>query len=118
MINKTALALGILLMVVAQTCAWFQLNGQFVWKWCKDHPWLMIILPSIPVSFFYFYGTTYLVQGFQGSMWPGRFVSFGAGIIVFTFLVYTLNNEPVNAKTIASLGLAIALICIQVLWKA
>ena len=117
MINKSAFFIGVLLMVAAQVSAWFQLNGQFVWKWCKDHPWMMIIIPSVPISFFYLYATKYLVEGFGGAMWPTRFMSFGVGIIVFAFLVYWLNNEAVNTKTIVSLLIAVALLCVQVFWK-
>jgi len=117
MINKSAFFLGMLLMIAAQSSAWFQLNGQFAWKWCKDHPWLMIILPSIPISFFYLYATKYLVEGFGGAMWPSRFVSFGIGIIVFALLVYCFNNEIINTKTIVSMLLAVILLCVQVFWK-
>lgn len=117
MTDKTALLVGATLMVVAQALAWFQLNGQFIWRWCKDHPWLMIILPSVPISFFYLYATKYQVEGFQGEMWPSRFMSFGIGIIVFSILVWLLNNEPINTKTLVSIGIAVMLLSVQVLWK-
>lgn len=117
MTSKSALLVGALLMVIAQVLAWFQLNGQFVWKWCKDHPWLMIVLPSVPISFFYLYATKYQVLGFSGQMWPSRFLSFGIGIIIFSILVWLLNNEAMNAKTLVSIGIAVILLCVQVLWK-
>ena len=117
MIDKSALLMGTLLMAAAQASAWLQLNGQFVWKWCKDHPWLMIILPSVPISFFYLHATRHLVTSFDGSLWPGRFISFGVGVTVFAILAYWLNNEPMNAKTVVSLFVAILLIGIQIVWK-
>jgi hypothetical protein len=117
MIDKTALLSGALFMAAAQITAWLQMNGQFIWQWCKDHPWLMIIVPSIPISFLYVYATKYLVASFDGALWPGRFLGFGIGIIVFAWLAYWLNNEPMNAKTIASLCVALVLISIQILWK-
>jgi hypothetical protein len=117
MLDKTSLLIGVAFMAAAQIAAWFQLNGQFIWDWCRKHEWLMIILPSIPISFFYLYATKYLVQGFGGIMWPGRFISFGVGVIVFAVLVYALNNEGLSLKTLVSLALAVGLICIQVLWK-
>ena len=55
--------------------------------------------------------------GFDGMLWPTRFVGFGAGIIVYAFLVSYVFNEGINLKTFISLLLATALICIQVLWK-
>lgn len=117
MIDKSALLTGALFMAAAQTTAWLQLNGQFIWQWCKEHPWLMIILPSVPISFFYLYATKYLVASFDGALWPGRFISFGVGVMVFALLAYWLNNEPMNGKTLASLGIAMTLIGIQILWK-
>ena len=105
-------------MVLAQALAWFQLNSQFVWKWCRDHPWLMIIIPSVPISFFYLYATKYQVQGFNGAMWPSRFLSFGIGIIIFSILVWWFNNEPMNPKTIVSIAIAVLLMTVQILWKA
>ena len=50
-------------------------------------------------------------------MWPGRFASFGVGVVIFGILVYILNNEGINVKTMVSLILASGLIAIQVLWK-
>jgi len=112
-----SLLIGLVYMVLAQASAWFQLNSQFFWEWCKKHEWFMIIVPSVPISFFYLYATKYLVQGFGGVMWPSRFMSFGVGILVFAFLVYLLNGEGITAKTIISLALAFSLIAVQVLWK-
>lgn len=112
-----SLIIGLLFMIAAQVSAWFQLNSQFFWDWSKKHEWAMIVLPSIPISFFYLYATKYLVQGFGGIMWPSRFMSFGVGIVVFAILVYLLNNEGINTKTLVSLVLATSLIAVQVLWK-
>ena len=115
--DKMALFVGVLFMVAAQVSAWLQLNGQFVWEWCKKHEWLMIIVPSVPISFFYLYATKYLVQGFDGMLWPSRFVSFAVGIVVFALLAYYLNNEGLSTKTMISLTLALGLIGVQLFWK-
>lgn len=115
--DRIALLIGIGFMAAAQVAAWLQLNGQFVWGWCKKHEWFMIIAPSIPISFFYLYATKYLAQGFQGLLWPGRFVSFGIGIIVFAILTYYLNSEGLTTKTMISLTLAVCLLGVQVFWK-
>jgi hypothetical protein len=117
MIDKSALLIGAALMAAAQVSAWLQLNGQFVWQWCREHPWFMIIVPSVPISFFYLYATKYLAAGFDGALWPGRFIGFGIGIMIFALLAYWLNSEAMNAKTIASLCVAIVLIGIQIIWK-
>ena len=77
----------------------------------------MIIVPSIPISFFYLYATKYLYVAFDGALWPSRIFSFGTGVIIFAVLVYIFNNEGINVKTIVSLTLACALMAVQVFWK-
>ena len=117
MLDKTSILIGVAFMTAAQTAAWFQLNSQFIWPWAKNHPWLFIILPSIPISMFYYFATKYLVIGFGDLMWPGRFISFGVGVIIFTGLVWWLKGEGISMKTAVSLMLAMGLITIQALWK-
>ena len=117
MLDKTSLLIGVLFMIAAQFSTWFQLNSQFVWPWAKNHPWLFIILPSIPISIFYYFATKHIAAGFGDLLWPGRFISFGIGIIIFTGLVWWLKNEPITMKTAVSLLLALGLITIQAFWK-
>jgi len=112
-----SICIGAAFMVAAQITTWFQLNSQFVWTWAKDHPWTLIVWPSIPISIFYYFSTKYMVGGFGGVLWPARFLSFGIGVIIFATLVYFLKGEGLNAKTIVSLTLALALMAVQVFWK-
>lgn len=107
---------GILFFIGGHIIAWFQLNSQFKWDWAKDHAWVMALI-GIPCSFFYIYGTKFTVNGFDGLLWPTRFVGFGIGIIIYGLLVSYFFNEGLSAKTYISLVLASLLICIQVLWK-
>lgn len=111
-----SIIIGIAFMICAQVSTWFQLNSQFVWPWAKEHPWLFIVVPSIPISLFYYYATTHLVGGF-GAMWPARFLGFGIGVIVFAILVWALKEEGMTAKTVISLVLASSLMAVQVFWK-
>ena len=53
----------------------------------------------------------------DGMLWPGRLISFGGGIIVFTVLTYIIMGESITLKTIISLILACILVSIQVFWK-
>ena len=107
---------GFLIFIAAHFITWFQLNGQFKWDWFKENEWILA-LAGIPISFLYIWGTRMSVNGFEGMLWPTRFIGFGAGIIVYAFLVSYVFNEGINLKTFVSLLLATALICIQVLWK-
>ncbi len=72
---------------------------------------------GIPISFLYLWGTKFTVQGLDGLLWPTRFIGFGIGMIIYALGVSYFFNEGINAKTFISLGLAVLLVCIQVLWK-
>jgi len=45
------------------------------------------------------------------------FVGFSMGICSFAFLTWYFMGEGINTKTMVSLALAFALICVQLLWK-
>tara|TARA_R100000789_G_scaffold60753_1_gene58209 strand:- start:155 stop:505 length:351 start_codon:yes stop_codon:yes gene_type:complete len=114
--NSSPLISGIVFYLLAHIIVFFQLNGQFKWDWFKEHEWVMAII-GIPISFLYLWGTKYTVQGLDGLLWPTRFIGFGIGMIIYALGVSYFFNEGMNAKTFISLGLAVLLVCIQVLWK-
>ncbi len=114
--NVLQILQGFLIFILAHIIVFFQLNGQFKWEWFKEHEWVMAII-GIPISFLYIWGTRYTVEGFEGLLWPTRFIGFGAGIMVYTILVSYFFNEGITLKTAVSLVLAIILIFVQVLWK-
>ena len=62
--------------------------------------------------------TSLVVRGFDGMLWPGRFMSFTAGIIIFTIMTYFFKAEGINLKTAVSLTLAFSLILVQLFWKS
>ena len=101
---------------IAHLMTWFQLNGQFVWTWFKEHP-LILCLFGLPVSYLYILATKYSFDAFNELLWPGRLVGFAVGIISFAFLTNIFLGESINSKTIISLVLAIILVLIQVFWK-
>ena len=101
---------------IAHLMTWFQLNGQFIWTWFKDHP-LTLCLLGLPVSYFYIIATKYSFIAFDELIWPGRLVGFAIGIASFAVLANIFLGESINTKTIISLILAVALVCIQVFWK-
>jgi hypothetical protein len=111
------LVIGIILFLMGQALIWVQTNGQFVWKWSKDNPFWMAFIFSMPISYMFIYATTYVVEFFNGSLWPGRFIGFGTGMIVFSILTYTVMGEGITMKTMISLILATTLVAIQILWK-
>ena len=114
--NFHSLILGSIFFIIGHIIVFYQLNGQFLWKWFKDNEWLMVII-GIPVSLLMLWGTKYIVEGFDGLLWPARFVAFGLGMVIYVAGVSYYFNEGISAKTLISLLLSVVLICIQVLWK-
>jgi len=110
------LLVGVFLFTIAHILTFYQLNGQFIWKWFQKNEWV-IIVSGVILSVFYIWGTKYTVQGLDGLFWPTRFIGFGIGMIIYALGVSYFFNEGMNAKTFISLGLAVLLVCIQVLWK-
>ena len=111
------LIIGLALFLVAQSLAWFQTNGQFISTWVKDHPILVSGLMGIPVGASYIYGTTYIVEYFNGQLWPARIVAFATGIFSFYLLTLIFMKEGINIKTGTILMLASMIIILQVFWK-
>jgi len=112
-----SLIIGLFLFLVAQSLAWFQTNGQFINTWVKDHPILVSGLMGIPVGASYIYGTTYIVEYFNGHLWPARIVAFATGIFSFYILTLIFMKEGINFKTGTILVLATMIIILQVFWK-
>jgi hypothetical protein len=111
------LLMGIGAFFVAHVLTFYQLNGQFLkTNWFRDNVTL-VAASGIILSFFYIWGTKYAVQGMGGLLWPARFIGFGVGMIIYAIMVNYHFSEGINNKTWVSLGLALILICIQVLWK-
>ena len=111
------LLLAFLLFFIGQAAIWFQTNGQFVWPWFKKNPFLISIKFGTSISYVLIFGTKFMVEYYDGLLWPGRFIAFGTGIISFTFLTWYFMGEGITAKTMVSLIIACSLIAIQIFWK-
>lgn len=110
------LLIGVGLFAIAHSLTFYQLNGQFIWKWFEKNE-IIVIASGAILSIFYVFGTKYAVSGTGGLLWPARFIGFGIGMLLYAILVNYHFNEGINLKTIISLILCLCLICIQVLWK-
>ena len=64
--NYKDLFIGAFLFLLGQTAVWYQINGQFINNWIKEHPWVMSLL-GVPISYCYIWATTYngIVTGKQ-----------------------------------------------------
>ena len=110
------LLIGMGAFLVAHVLAFFQLNGQFLYKSFQKHEWV-VASAGIVLSFFYIWGTKYTVEAFGGLLWPGRFIGFGVGMVIYALMVSHYFNEGINLKTMTSLILATGLVCVQVFWR-
>ena len=117
MSNIQTLVMGLLLFALGQSLIWIQTNGQFVWKWVDKNPLLMSIGLGIPISYMFIKATALIAGHYGGALWPGRFIGFSLGITSFAFLTWYFMGEGINLKTWISLGLAFALIAVQLFWK-
>ena len=102
--------------LTVQSAVWFQTNGQFIWTWFKDHPFILSLF-GIPISLGYIWATKFAFAAFEGTLWPGRLIGFAMGIISFAILTNYYMDEGISTKVIVSLILAITLVLIQVFWK-
>jgi len=110
------IVLCLVLLWFSQLAVWFQLNGQFVWKWFDKNP-LWLSLAGIPISYGFILATKYGYVGFGNVLWAQRLIGFALGIISFAFCTYWFLGEGITSKTFVSLVLAMGLVLIQIFWK-
>ena len=84
------LLLAFLLFFIGQSLIWVQTNGQFVWPWFKKNPLLVSITMGTIISYILIFGTRFIVEYYDGLLWPGRFIAFGSNLS--SFGVYTNRN--------------------------
>ena len=117
MVIYKELLVGVFWFLMAHLVTFYQLNGQFFkTDWFRNNEWLVACMGVI-ISFFYIWGTKHAVSVFDGLLWPARFIGFGVGMIIYAILVNYHFGETLTPKTLVSLGLALVLICVQVMWK-
>lgn len=107
---------GLVFFFAAHILTWFQLNGQFFSNWFVKNNWA-VVLCGIPISYLFIYGTKYTYLAFDGLIWPGRFIGFSIGMLIFAILASQIMGEGLTNKTAVSLVLCFILVGVQVLWK-
>jgi hypothetical protein len=115
MTNIQLLIRGTLIFLIGQ-CLVYQINGQFLSDWIKQHPLTMSLL-GVPISYVYIYATKDLVEAFDGDLWPQRLIGFSMGMVAFAFLTWVHFQQPITLKTAVTLALATAIVVIQIVWK-
>jgi hypothetical protein len=114
--NYKYIMLSILIFLLGQIVVWVQVNGPILWDWAKSYKFLLMLL-GVPITWMFMEATRYAILGFNGQFWPGRFLSFTAGIFIFTIMTYIFRAEAITIKTAISLCLALSLILVQIFWK-
>jgi multidrug transporter EmrE-like cation transporter len=107
---------GMLWGLLGQIFSFMQLQGSVKYGWFAKYP-ILILLSSIPAAWFYIKSVEHLVTAFDGQLWPSRLIGFGIGIVVFVSLSILLFKEPITAKTLVCLGLALSILGVQIFWK-
>ena len=116
MVNLSNLLIGLLFGFLAQIGTFFQLQGQMKYSWFKENYWLTVLM-GIPISMLFMYSVKNMVIAFDGQMWPSRLIGFSIGAMVFTWLSWSIFNEPLTTKTYVCLTLAFVILIIQLFWK-
>tara|TARA_R100000008_G_scaffold3938_1_gene2623 strand:+ start:321 stop:662 length:342 start_codon:yes stop_codon:yes gene_type:complete len=111
-LNKEVL-ITIAVLFLVQIVIWYQLNGQLISEWCKQHPWTLSFL-GIPISYALIIATQYGYQGF-GQLWPVRLLGFAIGMISFPFITYWMLGEGITITTAISILLAIIIMILQLI---
>jgi hypothetical protein len=114
--NYKYLAISLLLVLVVQVISFLQLQGQFLSEWMKKNT-LLVTLLGLPISYLLIKFTKYCALAFDGQIWPGRLIGFGVGVVVFTSMSWLLMREPLSAKTLICLVLAVLILLVQIFWK-
>lgn len=106
---------ALLLSLLAQVILFVQLQGQMIWKFPKENPYIMMFL-GLPISLIFIRTTKIFNEQFDAN-WPGRLIGFGVGVIVFTIMSWLMFNEHPTPKTITCLVLAFTIVLLQIFWK-
>jgi hypothetical protein len=110
------LLIGIFYGILGQVLSFLQLQGSIKYGWYQKYP-IIILLSSIPASWFYLKSVEAFVENFDGQLWPSRLIGFGIGIIIFVTLSMILFKEPLTLKTLTCLLLAASILLVQIFWK-
>ena len=114
--NYKHLLFSFFIFLFGQCVVWVQTNGPLIWPWAKTNKFYLMLL-GVPITWAFMEATRFSVSAFGGLFWPGRFLSFVSGILIFTLMTYLFKDEGINIKTAISLVLAFSLILVQLFWK-
>ena len=111
-----SLTIGVFFFIASQLVIWFQSHLQFFNKWAANNP-IIISTVGIVVSYGSIMATKNIASAFGGLVWPGRFIGFSIGIVLFSTLTWIFLKESISLKSAVCIGLAFCILSIQLFWK-
>jgi len=111
-INKEVM-ITICILFFTQIIIWYQLNGQLIWKWAKDNPFLLACL-GLPISYMLILSTKYGYIAFS-QLSPIRLLGFATGMISFPIITWMMLGEGVSIKTGISMFLGLLIMLLQLI---
>jgi hypothetical protein len=103
--------------MLAQTIVWLQVNSQFVWPESKKYNFFIALIGGTIISYLFIYSVRYIVEGFDGQVWPGRLIPTATGMIIFSIMTWLLLKQGIDLKTGICLALAVIILIIQLFWR-
>lgn len=67
--NNHKIIIGLLFGLLGQIATFIQLQGSFRYGWNKTHLWVVLLF-SVPIGWCYLKSVHYLIEGFDGQIWP------------------------------------------------
>lgn len=100
----------------SQAFTFYQLQGHLWNNWIKKHPFLMSLI-GVPIGYLVILASRQMVSLYNGETWPNRIIGFSIGVIVFSFMAWSILKEPMTPKTIVCLSLSFVILLLQLFWK-
>ncbi len=113
MILNKEVIITIAILFFTQMVVWYQINGQLISNWAREHP-MILSLAGFPISYLFILSTKYGYEGF-GVLWPIRLLGFATGMISFPFITYLMLGEGITIKTAISILLAVVIMLLQLI---
>ena len=93
---------GTLLFIAMHICVWVSTNLQFVKPDIRDKTLIIAIMLSIPTTVLAYYGSRFIFNGLDETLWGVRFIGFGISLLNSWIL---LPNPPAKITAIILLPL-------------
>jgi len=103
--------------IIGHALAWYCHNGQLVWEFWDNRPFLSNFVFGIPAGVAFWYGTKFCMEA-SGELWTTRFMVFALSYVTFPLMTWWYLNESMfTLKTGICTFLAFLILLIQITLK-